>query len=144
MIENAVRQRRAVRFRLHLPVIFRWNDRLRMKQELSGHTRDLSISDLFVLCPAPLPVGTIVELKVHIPALEKYSFQGLMLRRKEKSSGSGDQKKRAGLLRLQLAISCCTSEDKLKVTAHRNGSFLQTYAKSCIQHHAVAHEAIMP
>jgi hypothetical protein len=53
-----------------------------MKQEQSGHTRDLSISDLFVLCPAPPPVGTIVELKVDIPALEKYSFQDLMLEAK--------------------------------------------------------------
>ena len=76
---DSVKQRRAVRFRLNLPVIFRWSDRRGLKQEQLGRTFDLSISGVFVLCPSPPPVGTLVDLEVHIRAFEEHTFQGLRL-----------------------------------------------------------------
>jgi hypothetical protein len=80
VIATEVMQRRyAVRFSLNLPVIFRWDDRRMMKHERLGHTRDLSLSALFVLCSAPLSVGTVVDLEVCLPPLEENKFQRLRL-----------------------------------------------------------------
>jgi hypothetical protein len=79
VIGNSVRQRKAVRFNLNLPVVVRWNDRLSNKRERLGHTRDVSTSDLFVLCAAPPLVGTIVELEVRVPSLHAYPFEVLVM-----------------------------------------------------------------
>jgi hypothetical protein len=79
VIGKAVMRTRPARFRLHLPVVFRWKDRLRMKQEQLGYTHDLSVSGLFVLCSAPLPAGTVVDLEVHLPPLEEDKSQCLQL-----------------------------------------------------------------
>jgi hypothetical protein len=79
VIGNSVRQRKAVRFNLNLPVIVRWNDRRSKKLERLGHTRDLSTSDLFVLCAAPPLVGTIVELEVSVPSLHAFPFEVLVM-----------------------------------------------------------------
>jgi hypothetical protein len=67
---RALEQRTVVRFPLHLPVIFRWNDRRMMREERLGRTRDLSVSGLFVLCPAPPSVGTLVDVEVRLPSIE--------------------------------------------------------------------------
>jgi hypothetical protein len=82
VIGNSVRQRKAVRFDLNLPVVVRWNDRLSNKRERLGHTRDVSTSDLFVLCAAPPLVGTIVELEVRVPSLHAYPFEVLVMQGK--------------------------------------------------------------
>jgi hypothetical protein len=79
VIGEVVMRARSVRFRLHLAVVFRWNDRLRMKRERLGYTQDLSTSGLFVLCSAPLPVGTVVDLEVHLPPLEEDKSDCLQL-----------------------------------------------------------------
>jgi hypothetical protein len=80
VIAKEVMQRRdTVRFSLHLPVICRWHDRLMMKHERLGHTRDLSLSGLFVLCSAPPSVGTVVDLEICLPPLDENKFQRLRL-----------------------------------------------------------------
>jgi hypothetical protein len=78
-IGNSVRQRKALRFNLNLPVVVRWDDRLSKKRERLGHTRDVSTSDLFVLCAAPPLVGTAVELEVRVPSLHAYPFEVLIM-----------------------------------------------------------------
>jgi hypothetical protein len=76
---GAVEHRAVVRFPLHLPVIFRWNDQPMMKKERLGRTRDLSVSGLFVLCPAPPSVGTLVDVEVRLPSFEGGKTQRLRL-----------------------------------------------------------------
>jgi len=46
-----------------------------MQREQAGHIRDLSLSGLFILCPPPLSVGTVVDLDVCLPPLEENKLQ---------------------------------------------------------------------
>lgn len=66
----SLEQRKAVRFQMRAPVIFRWSDQSGTKQESVGRTRDISIAGVFVTCPNPLPVGTPISLEVHLSPLE--------------------------------------------------------------------------
>ena len=76
---RSVEQRTVVRFPLHLPVIFRWNDPRKMKEERLGRTRDLSRSGLFVQCQDPPSVGTAVDLEVRLPPMGGDKTQRLRL-----------------------------------------------------------------
>jgi hypothetical protein len=69
-----VEQRRAVRFPLRVPVIFRWEN-----QTSVGRTRDISIAGVFATCDTLPPVGTALSLEVHIPPLERNTPQSLYL-----------------------------------------------------------------
>jgi hypothetical protein len=69
-----VEQRRAVRFQLRVPVIFRWG-----RQTSVGQTRDIGITGVFITCPTLPPVGTALSLEIHIPPLERNTSQLLYL-----------------------------------------------------------------
>ena len=43
-------QKRAARFKLRAPVIFRWRDQSEARQEKVGCTREIGISWVFVIC----------------------------------------------------------------------------------------------
>jgi hypothetical protein len=55
-IGGSVEERKAVRFRLRAPVIFRWENRASV-----GRTRDISIKGVFVICDTLPPVWDCTE-----------------------------------------------------------------------------------
>jgi PilZ domain-containing protein len=75
-----VERRRAVRFQLRAPVILEWTEPSGKKRENIGRTRDISILGTFVICPTPPPADTVVSVEVHLPPLERNTFQQLRLR----------------------------------------------------------------
>ena len=78
-IGDAMQQRKSVRFRIRLPVIFRWKDEQGGSQQNGGFTRDISTGGLFVYSLIPPPSGVTLELEVMLPALEQ-SGHGVRLR----------------------------------------------------------------
>jgi hypothetical protein len=60
-IGGSVEERKAVRFRLLAPVVFRWENRAGV-----GRTRDISIKGVFVICDTLPPVGTALSLEVYL------------------------------------------------------------------------------
>ena len=78
-IGDAMHQRESVRFHIRLPVIFRWNDEQRGRQQNGGFTHDISTGGLFVYSNIPPPSGVTVELEVMLPPLEE-SGHGVRLR----------------------------------------------------------------
>jgi hypothetical protein len=72
-------RRGAIRFLLHAPVITRWIDATGAQREDLGRTRDISTSGAFLTGHAP-PVGTKVSLEIHLPALERNTFQRVQLK----------------------------------------------------------------
>jgi hypothetical protein len=74
-----VERRRAVRFQLTAPVILEWTEPSGTKRENLGRTHDISILGAFVVCPFPLPTDTAVSLEVHLPPVERNTFQQLRL-----------------------------------------------------------------
>ena len=68
-------QRRAVRFQLQVPVIFRWE-----RQTSVGQTRDIGITSVFITCHTSPPVGTALSLEIPIPPLERNTSQCLYLK----------------------------------------------------------------
>src|SRR5690349_13402932 len=79
-----VEQKRAARFKLRAPVIFRWRDQSQARQEKVGCTREIGICGVFVTCSTPPPRGTAVELEIQLPPLEWNTLQHLNLRAKGK------------------------------------------------------------
>jgi hypothetical protein len=73
-----VERRKAVRFLLRVPVIFRWNDEQATPHEGSGFARDISTAGIFVMTEVCLPFGAAVELEVLLPPFQG-SAQGLRL-----------------------------------------------------------------
>ena len=65
-IGDAVQPRRAVRFQMRLPAIFRWTDEQGIVRQEGGFTRDISTAGLFVYASTPPPPDTVVELDVLI------------------------------------------------------------------------------
>jgi hypothetical protein len=78
-IGDAMHQRESVRFHIRLPVIFRWNDEQRGRQQNGGFTHDISTGGLFIYSNIPPPSGVTVELEVMLPPLEE-SGHGVRLR----------------------------------------------------------------
>ncbi len=77
-------QKRAARFKLRAPVIFRWRDQSEARQEKVGCTREIGRSGVFVICSMPPPLGTAVQLEIQLPPLERNTLQPLNLRAKGK------------------------------------------------------------
>lgn len=71
-------QRRATRYQMRVPVIFKWDDQQGLRQQGGGFTRDISTGGIFVSCPTSPPAGTAVALEVLLPPLEAEA-QGLRL-----------------------------------------------------------------
>lgn len=74
-----VQQRSCTRYRLTIPVIFRWKNENGSRCICKGFTRDISTHAVFVFSAEPPPVGTAVRLEFLFPPLEE-SSGGLRLR----------------------------------------------------------------
>jgi hypothetical protein len=81
---RSVEQRRAVRFEVQAQVIYRWTDQSGRNQEGVGRTRNISISEVFVVCSSPPVSRTTVGLEVHLPPLARGALQNLRLETKGK------------------------------------------------------------
>jgi hypothetical protein len=70
--EASVNLRRAVRYPLHLPVIFRWTGDCQDSEQGAGFSRDVGTGGAYILsepgsCP---PLNTPVSLQMFLPSLE--------------------------------------------------------------------------
>jgi len=62
------KQRKADRYGLELPVVFRWGEG-RASRKGSGHTRDISIAGAFILSGEGPGIGTVVQFDFLLPSL---------------------------------------------------------------------------
>ena len=79
-------RRKAVRFLLRVPVIFKWNDEQAKPHEGSGFARDISMAGIFVMTEFSPPFGAAIELEVLLPPLQgaahglRLNVPGIVLR----------------------------------------------------------------
>lgn len=59
-------RRKNVRYLFHVPVSFLWRDERGAQQEGKGHTRDISVSGVFVSAVACPPEGASVSLNIFL------------------------------------------------------------------------------
>jgi hypothetical protein len=64
--ENTVLQRSAVRYKLHLPVIFYWNDGI--EHTAGGFTSNVALDGALILSRKCPPIGSDVRIEVLIPS----------------------------------------------------------------------------
>lgn len=62
--EHSVERRKAIRYRMRVPVIFRWDRARSNRFQGEGTTRDVSVSGIYVLTPTCPPVNSIVQMEV--------------------------------------------------------------------------------
>ena len=72
-------QRKAIRYPVHAPVLFRWTDAEGVGLQGGGFSRDISTGGLFVCCDRLPPVKTVLHLEVLLSLVEAPS-PGLWLR----------------------------------------------------------------
>jgi hypothetical protein len=77
-----VERRRCVRFRLSVPVVYRWRDRSKAKYEHAGLTRDIGAAGVYVICRVLPPNGAKVTLEVQLPSLEGETSRSFRLNAK--------------------------------------------------------------
>ena len=65
--ERPVEQRRAIRYRMSTPVIFRWNGPDNERFQGEGVTRDMSVAGVFVLSATSPPANSAVQMEVLLP-----------------------------------------------------------------------------
>ncbi len=86
LIGAPVERRKAARFLLRVPVIFKWNDERGQSHEGTGFSRDVSTSGIFVMTDIRTPFGVAIELDVLLPPLQdsgtslRLSAAGIVLR----------------------------------------------------------------
>jgi len=68
MQEKGLQRRTAVRYKLRLPVIFRWNDGV--EHTSGGFTSDVALDGALILSSDCPPVGSEVRIEVLIPSPE--------------------------------------------------------------------------
>jgi hypothetical protein len=54
-----------------MPVLVMWEDEQRIEQKERGATRDVSTQGLFLYSPAPIEIGTRVDVEIQFPPLER-------------------------------------------------------------------------
>ena len=69
-IGDVVQSRKALRFPMRVPVIFRWIDEQGHTSQGAGFTRDISTAGLFVYSATPPPADAAVNLEVLLPLHE--------------------------------------------------------------------------
>jgi hypothetical protein len=57
------------RYRLSAPVSFSWESREGAVDTGEGHTRDISVSGVFILAAGLIPEGSLVRMEVNLPPL---------------------------------------------------------------------------
>jgi hypothetical protein len=66
ILERVVQRRAAIRYKLHLPVIFHWNDGREHTE--GGFTSDVALDGALILCTKYPPVGTEVRIEILLPS----------------------------------------------------------------------------
>jgi hypothetical protein len=64
-----VERRKAIRYRLSVPVVFSWENSRRDRFQGEGSTRDISAVGAFILTPTSPPVDAAVNVEIMISAL---------------------------------------------------------------------------
>lgn len=65
--EKSAERRRAIRYRMRTPVIFRWKGPDNVHLQGEGVTRDMSVAGVFVLTAACPPSNAVVQVEVLLP-----------------------------------------------------------------------------
>jgi hypothetical protein len=73
-------KRKAVRYKLCLPVIFKWTDERGIPVQEGGFTRDISTVGLYINCPKLPPIQTVLALEILLPPTKKVLSDSLRLR----------------------------------------------------------------
>jgi PilZ domain-containing protein len=66
IIELVEQRRAAIRYKLHLPVLFHWNDGREHTE--GGFTSDVALDGALILCSKCPPVGTEVRIEILLPS----------------------------------------------------------------------------
>jgi len=87
-------RRQGRRYPLKLPAQVRWKARGKSVRGAQGETGDISASGLLVVIPNHLPLGTIINVTIHLPVeLTKVpvelSCQGRVVRKSRMAKGQG-------------------------------------------------------
>jgi hypothetical protein len=72
-------RRRAVRYKLCLPLLFKWTDESGTFMQEAAFTRDISTGGLFVSCVKCPQVGATLSLEIMLPANSEIRSHGLRL-----------------------------------------------------------------
>ena len=72
-------KRKAVRYRLCLPVIFKWTDEGGSPVQEAGFTRDISTVGLYISCPKLPPIQTALALELLLPPTKKVLSESVKL-----------------------------------------------------------------
>jgi hypothetical protein len=71
LIGAIVERRKAIRFLLGIPVIFKWSGEQGQPHEGSGFARDISTAGIFVMTDVLPPFGAAIDLEVLLPPLQR-------------------------------------------------------------------------
>jgi hypothetical protein len=72
-------KRKIVRYKLCLPVVFKWTDDNGLERQEAGFTRDISTGGLYVSCPKCPPINTTLLLEIVLPSKGEALSGGLRL-----------------------------------------------------------------
>src|SRR3989440_4676656 len=78
-LKGILKKRRAVRYKLCLPVIFKWTDERGRPVQEGGFTRDISTLGLYISCLKLPPTQTALVLEVLLPPNKKVLSEILKL-----------------------------------------------------------------
>src|SRR5579871_241894 len=69
-MEPSVERRKAIRYRMRTPVIFRWSGPDHERFQGEGVTRDMSVAGVFVLTDTCPPPDAAIQMEVLLPFLD--------------------------------------------------------------------------
>ena len=78
-LKGILKKRKAVRYTLCLPVIFKWTDEGGSPVQEGGFTRDISTGGLYINCPKLPPIQTPLALEILLPPNKKVLSERLKL-----------------------------------------------------------------
>jgi hypothetical protein len=78
-LKGILKKRKAVRYKLCLPVIFKWTDERGRPVQEGGFTRDISTVGFYISCPKLPPIQTPLALEILLPPNKKVLSERLKL-----------------------------------------------------------------
>ena len=78
-LKGILKKRKAVRYKLCLPVIFKWTDEHGRPVQEGGFTRDISTVGLYISCPKLPRIQTPLALEILLPPNKKVLSERLKL-----------------------------------------------------------------
>jgi hypothetical protein len=118
-------RRRAVRYKLCLPLIFKWTDERGTFMQEAAFTRDISTGGLFVRCVKCPQIGSILSLEIMLPPNSEIRSHGLRLDaavQVVRVASSVEEKGFAGMgdLATQKAITGSTLDSRMHSLSREN------------------------